>query len=108
MAGEMLARAHANPTLHPAGPRPVETGGVRLSAPRTALVGIGGYGRVHLRHLVDFQRRGELVLVAAVVFPPEPDTAERQVVPSAARTSSCPCGSDTPGSEKPVVFWFSA
>jgi predicted dehydrogenase len=71
----MLASAHANPTLHPVRRRPAETGGGRLSAPRTALVGIGGYGRVHLRHLLDFQRRGELVLAAAVVFPPEPDTA---------------------------------
>jgi predicted dehydrogenase len=44
-----------------------------LTAPRTALVGIGGYGSVHLQHLLDFHRRGELVLVAAVVFPPEPD-----------------------------------
>lgn len=44
-----------------------------MSAPRTALVGIGGYGRVHLRHLLDFHRRGEIVLAAAVVFPPEPD-----------------------------------
>jgi predicted dehydrogenase len=46
-----------------------------LSAPRTVLVGIGGYGRVHLRHLLDFHRRGELVFAAAVAFPPEPDTA---------------------------------
>lgn len=46
-----------------------------MSAPRTALVGIGGYGRVHLRHLLDFHRRGELTLVAAVAFPPEPDVA---------------------------------
>lgn len=46
-----------------------------MTGPRTALVGIGGYGRVHLRHLLDFQRRGELVLAAAVVFPPEPDTS---------------------------------
>lgn len=46
-----------------------------MSAPRTALVGIGGYGRVHLRHLLDFHRRRELVLTAAVAFPPEPDTA---------------------------------
>jgi predicted dehydrogenase len=46
-----------------------------MSAPRTVLVGIGGYGRVHLRHLLDFHRRGELVLAAAVVFPPEPEAA---------------------------------
>lgn len=44
-----------------------------MNAPRTVLVGIGGYGRVHLRHLLDFHRRGELVLAAVVVFPPEPD-----------------------------------
>lgn len=46
-----------------------------MNAPRTVLVGIGGYGRVHLRHLLDFHRHGELVLAAAVVFPPEPDMA---------------------------------
>jgi predicted dehydrogenase len=71
----MLTPAHANSTLHPAGPQPVETGGGRLSVPRTVLVGVGGYGRVHLRHLLDFHRRGEIVLAAAVVFPPEPDEA---------------------------------
>ncbi|HEY8994090.1 MAG TPA: Gfo/Idh/MocA family oxidoreductase [Lacunisphaera sp.] len=46
-----------------------------MSAPRTALIGIGGYGRVHLQHLLDFHRRGELVLAMAVAFPPEPDAA---------------------------------
>ena len=71
----MLPEAHANPTLHPVCRRPVPSGGCRLNVPRTALVGIGGYGRVHLRHLLDFHRRGELVLAAAVVFPPEPDPA---------------------------------
>jgi predicted dehydrogenase len=44
-----------------------------MTAPRTVLVGIGGYGRVHLQHLLAFHQRGELVLAAAVVFPPEPD-----------------------------------
>lgn len=42
-----------------------------MKPPRVVLVGIGGYGRVHLQHLRDLHRRGELVLVAAVAFPPE-------------------------------------
>jgi predicted dehydrogenase len=46
-----------------------------MTAPRAALVGIGGYGRVHLQHLLEFHRRGELVLAAAVAWPPEPDDA---------------------------------
>lgn len=81
----MLGFAHAHPSLHPACLRPVETGGGRLSAPRTVLVGVGGYGRVHLRHLLDFHRRGELVLAAAVVFPPEPEEA----VLGALREAGC-------------------
>lgn len=40
-----------------------------MKPPRIALVGIGGYGRVHLAHLRELQRRGELVLAAAVAFP---------------------------------------
>lgn len=47
-----------------------------MKPPRVALVGIGGYGRVHLRHLRDLHRRGELVLAAAVAFPPEHDVEE--------------------------------
>jgi predicted dehydrogenase len=43
------------------------------TAPRVCLVGTGGYGRVHLIHLLDFHRRGELHLAAAVCLPPDPD-----------------------------------
>ena len=46
-----------------------------MTTPRTALVGIGGYGRVHLRHLLDFHQRGELKLVAVVSVLPEPEAA---------------------------------
>jgi predicted dehydrogenase len=56
------------------GAQPAGPGGCTMTAPRTALVGIGGYGRVHLRHLLEFHRRGELVLAAAVAFPPELDS----------------------------------
>ena len=38
---------------------------------RVGLVGVGGYGRVHLQHLLEFHRRRELQLVAAVVLPAE-------------------------------------
>ncbi|MEO6004868.1 MAG: Gfo/Idh/MocA family oxidoreductase [Opitutus sp.] len=44
-----------------------------MNRPRVCLVGVGGYGRVHLQHLLDFHRRGEVLLVAAVVFPPDSD-----------------------------------
>ena len=44
---------------------------------RVALVGIGGYGRVHLRHLLDFHARGEVRLLAAVAFDPDPDGRAR-------------------------------
>lgn len=37
--------------------------------PQTALVGVGGYGLVHLRHLLDFHQRGELSLKAVVALP---------------------------------------
>ena len=43
------------------------------AVPRVALVGVGGYGRVHLLHLLDLHRQGALRLAAAVAFPPEPD-----------------------------------
>lgn len=42
-----------------------------MNPPRVGLVGLGGYGAVHLRHLQDFHRRGELALAAAVAFSPE-------------------------------------
>lgn len=38
-----------------------------------ALIGLGGYGAVHLQHLRDFHRSGEIRLVAAVDFPPGSD-----------------------------------
>jgi len=47
-----------------------------MKPPRVGLVGLGGYGRVHLQHLRDFHQRGELVLAAAVAFPPEQGEAE--------------------------------
>ena len=42
---------------------------------RVALIGVGGYGRVHLRHLLDFHTRGELELAAAVVLPTDASPA---------------------------------
>ncbi|HEX2100193.1 MAG TPA: Gfo/Idh/MocA family oxidoreductase [Candidatus Synoicihabitans sp.] len=41
---------------------------------RVGLVGIGGYGKVHLQHLLEFHARGELCFVAAVVLPIEAET----------------------------------
>jgi predicted dehydrogenase len=40
---------------------------------KVCLVGTGGYGRVHLQHLMDFHQRGELQLAAAVCLPPDND-----------------------------------
>ena len=48
-----------------------------MSAPRVGLVGLSGYSAVHLQHLRDFHRRGEIILVAAVAFPPELDAGTR-------------------------------
>ncbi len=45
-----------------------------MNPPRVGLVGLGGYGAVHLQHLRDFDARGEIRLAAAVAFPPERDT----------------------------------
>lgn len=42
-----------------------------MTPPRVGLVGLGGYGAVHLQHLLDFHRGGEIRLTAAVAFPPE-------------------------------------
>jgi predicted dehydrogenase len=56
-----------------------------MTAPRTALIGIGGYGQVHLRHLLDFQKKGELTLTAVVAFPTEPDL----VVIAELRSAGC-------------------
>lgn len=50
-----------------------------MSEPRVCLVGVGGYARVHLRHLVDFQQRGLLRFVGVVVLPLERD-AETQML----------------------------
>lgn len=47
-----------------------------MNPPRVALIGIGGYGRVHLQHLQALHQRGELVLAAAVAFPPEQGAEE--------------------------------
>lgn len=44
-----------------------------MSVPRVCLVGVGGYARVHLRHLVDFHRRGLLEWIGAVALPAELD-----------------------------------
>lgn len=50
-----------------------------MNVPRVALVGLGGYGAVHLQHLRDFHRRGAVRFVAAVDFPPglDPEAAAR-------------------------------
>lgn len=56
-----------------------------MKPPRVALVGIGGYGRVHLAHLRESQRRGELVLAAAVAFP----AAEADAEAAALRAEGC-------------------
>ena len=45
-----------------------------MTPPRIGLIGLGGYGAVHLQHLRDFHQRGELRLTAAVAFPPERDS----------------------------------
>ncbi|MBD5782456.1 Gfo/Idh/MocA family oxidoreductase [Pelagicoccus sp. NFK12] len=37
--------------------------------PNIAIIGVGGYGKVHLRHLLDFHKRGEASLTAAVALP---------------------------------------
>jgi predicted dehydrogenase len=47
-----------------------------MNPSRVGLIGLGGYGRVHLQHLREFQQRGELVLAAAVAFPPEQEQGE--------------------------------
>jgi predicted dehydrogenase len=39
-----------------------------MTAPRVALIGASGYGRVHLEHLIELNARRELALVAAVVI----------------------------------------
>lgn len=50
-----------------------------MNVPRVALIGLGGYGAVHLHHLRDFHRRGEIRFVAAVDFPPglDPEATSR-------------------------------
>ena len=37
--------------------------------PQIALIGVGGYARVHLRHLLDFHASGELAFAAVVALP---------------------------------------
>jgi predicted dehydrogenase len=46
-----------------------------MKPPRVGLVGLGGYGAVHLQHLRDFHRKREIVFAAAVAFPPDVDGA---------------------------------
>lgn len=41
--------------------------------PKVCLIGTGGYGRIHLEHLLNFHRLGELRFAAAVCVPPEID-----------------------------------
>lgn len=43
--------------------------------PRAGLIGISGYGRIYLQLALEFHRRHELRLVAAVVINPEEETA---------------------------------
>ncbi len=43
--------------------------------PRVGLIGISGYGRIYLQLALDYHRRGELRLVAAVVINPEEESA---------------------------------
>lgn len=44
-----------------------------MNPPKVCLVGVGGYARVHLRHLVDFHRRGLLQFAGAVSLPSDLD-----------------------------------
>lgn len=46
-----------------------------MNPPRVGLVGLGGYGAVHLQHLREFHHRGEIELVVVVAYPPEQDAA---------------------------------
>jgi len=50
-----------------------------MKLPRVALIGVSGYSRVHLDHLVELHERRELVLAAAVVInaADEPQACER-------------------------------
>ncbi|MBI2512094.1 MAG: Gfo/Idh/MocA family oxidoreductase [Opitutae bacterium] len=57
-----------------------------MNPARVCLVGVGGYARVHLRHLVDFHSRGLLRFVGAVALP-----AEMEMDPE-ARTAAEACG----------------
>lgn len=50
-----------------------------MSALRVCLIGVGGYARVHLRHLTDFHRDGHLQFVAAVALPGDIDDEVRAV-----------------------------
>jgi predicted dehydrogenase len=56
-----------------------------MTTPRVGLVGIGGYGRVHLEHLLDLHASGEIQFAAAVAFPPETDRDLQR------RLSALPC-----------------
>jgi len=43
------------------------------SAPKVCLIGTGGYGRIHLEHVLNFHRLGEIRFAAAVCLPPDID-----------------------------------
>lgn len=56
-----------------------------MNPARVCLVGVGGYARVHLRHLTDFHAAGTLRFVGAVALPAELD-AETQALVHACGT----------------------
>jgi predicted dehydrogenase len=43
------------------------------TTPKVCLIGTGGYGRVHLEHVLGFHRLGEIRFAAAVCLPPDID-----------------------------------
>src|SRR5512140_3410269 len=50
-----------------------------MTMPRVALIGVSGYGRVHLEHLFALHAQGELVLAAVVAIDhgDQPETCAR-------------------------------
>lgn len=56
-----------------------------MKLPRVALIGVSGYSRVHLDHLLELHARRELILAAAVVINAE----EEQEVCARLRALSC-------------------
>lgn len=51
-----------------------------MNPARVCLVGVGGYARVHLRHLADFHAAGQLSFVGAVALPAELDAETEALV----------------------------